>query len=724
MVARPGLAALLVALALPAPVAAPAQTGALPPSAGAPQAPAPATLIADRIDSTKNTLIAEGHVVVLYKGSRLQAQKVTYDRTAGTIQIEGPLVLIDAAGQTKVLANGGELSADLQNGILHSAQMVLQDRIEIASNEFRRVDGRYSRLTTSVTSACKVCAEGQVPLWEIRARHVEHDDVDHRIRFRQAQLRFWGVPVFYLPAFSLPDNTVKRQRGFLTPKLSDSTLFGLGLRMPYFIPFGPSSDLTLLPVISAKNARSLGLRYRQAYDNGALEFRGAVSRDTLRPGKIRGYLFGTGYVDLSDGFKLKFQLQTVSDPDYFLNYGLTQVDRLESGLELIRTRRNEYIDGRLLHFHSIRYGEDNATLPSDVVTGDWVRRFVMPQVGGQASLAFRGLALTRSSEANGVGRDMSRAGLAFNWRRDWMLPEGIVATAIGSVTSDFYSIQQDSSYPGTVVRSVPQAALQLAWPWVRSGAGGVSQVIEPVVQLIESPKTVPVVPNEDSQVSDFDEGNLFSLSHFNGVDGVELGRRVNVGVTWHRYDPTGWTLGVAAGRIWRQEAANGYDPASGLSGTSSGWLIAGQAKRGRLAVINRAVFGNGHGLTKNEMRLSWGIGGTSINTSYIYTVANPASYPSFTTKPTKEWVVDTSFPIYSGWRGVTSWRYNFTSGRADYSSLLLQWRNECMSVDLSLARSYASSTSTSPTMTFGFAVGLVGFGGGSVGSAPVGSCRR
>jgi LPS-assembly protein len=720
---RPAALALGLGLAL-APL-----TGALP-AAGQAAAPAgtaadqPATLIADSVTRSGTTLVAEGHVEVFYKGTRLKAEKITYDQAAATIQVEGPLTLIDATGKTKVLASGAELSADLQNGILHSAQMVLENRIQVAAADMQRVAGRYETLDKTVTSACEVCAAHPVPLWEIRARRVVHDNVTHKIHFQRAQLRFAGVPVFYLPGFSLPDPSVTRTRGFLTPKLSDSTLFGFGAEFPYFLPLGPSRDLTFLPFLSTKGARTMGLRYREAFNNGALEFRGAASNDKIRPGKTRGFLFGTGYFDLPRDFRLKFQLQTVSDPDYFLNYGLTQVDRLESGVELSRTRRDEYIDARVLHFHSIRAGDSNAMLPNDVATADWLRRFRMPVVGGQASLGFRGMALRRSSPADVVGRDLSRAGLAFNWRRDWVLPQGLVLTGIASLTSDLYSVRQDSTYASTIARTVPQAAVQLTWPWVKASGAGAAEVITPVAQLIFAPKTVPAVPNEDSQISDFDEGNLFSLSHFNGIDGVELGNRANLGLTWTRYDPAGWSLGVAAGRIWRQVAAAGYDPASGLSGKASGWLVAVQAKGPQLALTNRTVFGNGGGLTKDELRLAWRNGRYSAATSYIWMVANPATYPSFTAQPTKEWIVDAAFPIRRNWQARTGWRYDVVAHRADTSSLTLAWRNECLSVDLSVARSYASSTSTSASTTFGFSVGLIGFGGGSAASAPVSSCRR
>lgn len=717
------LAPLALALGLGL-AALPAVADAPPTDPGHPEL---ATLIADTVrQHGKGILVAEGHVEVFYKGTRLKAEKITYDQTKGTINVEGPLVLVDNLGRSTLVADGADLSADLQNGILRSAKMVLDNKTEIAAQDARRVDGRYTQLSRAVTSACVVCSANPRPLWEIRASRVIHDEADQSIYFQNAQLRFFGVPVFYLPTLRLPDPSVKRARGFLVPRVSSSTTFGLGVEVPYFLPFGPSRDLTVFPYFASKNATTLGLRYRQAFTNGALEFRGAASRDKIQPGQTRGYLFGDGYFNLPHGFTLKFQLQTVSDPDYFVNYGLSQVDRLESGLELTRTRRDEYIDAELLHFHSIRSGESNATLPTQVAIGQWDRRFTLPGVGGQARLSFRGLALIRTSNADILGRDVSRAGAAFNWRRSWVLPGGMVLDGITSLQGDLYRIRQDSGYPSTIGRAVPQAAVQLSWPWVRQGAGGAAEVIQPVVQLIWSPKSLTAVPNEDSQVSDFDEGNLFSLSHFNGVDGVELGARANLGLIYSRYTPNGWTLNAAAGRIFRQVAPIGFDTASGLGGKETGWLVALQAKWRGWEVTNRAVLSNGRGgITKDELRMSYGQGPYWAGSSYVWMTADSnASYQPLTALPTREWILDAGFPIYRNWTAKTAFRYDFVANRAESQGLAVGWHNECVSLDLSLSRSYASSTSVAPTTTFGFSVGLTGFGGGTAGSPDIGNCRR
>lgn len=706
------LPALALTLALSLPGAALADDTAAP--------PAFATLVADSVTTQPDgTLVAAGHVQVLYKGARLSASRITYDQKAGRLLVEGPLVLVDPDGHNTLLADSADLSADLRNGILESARMVLDQQVQMAASRVDRVDGRYTQLTNSVTSSCQVCAAHPVPLWEIRAKRVIHDQVAQEVYFQDAQLRFAGVPVFYLPSLRLPDPTVKRAPGFLVPSFTASSTFGTALKLPYFLPLGPSRDLWVEPFIGTKSARTVSARYRQAFDTGAIEFDGAISHDAILPGRTRGYFFGSGNFALTDGFRLQFQIQTVSDPDYFVNYGLTQVDRLATGVDLSRTRRDEYIDAKVLHFHSIRSGDDNSTMPTNVASADWVRRYP-GLMGGMGTLSFRSLALVRSSNADIVGRDVSRAGVNASWQRSWLLPGGLIATAEGALQSDLYNVAQDSTYSATILRTLPQVATELRWPLVKGGANGSGQVLEPVAQLIWSPKSAATVPNEDSQLSELDEGNLWSLSHFSGIDGVETGLRANLGLAWTRYAPGGWTLGVTAGRIYRQVDPGTFDPASGLGAKASGWLVATQARWQDFNVINRVVFGDGNGISKEELRLEWSRGRTKIGTSYLLAAPNPSSI-ALSTLPSREWLMDATYPIRRDWTGRVAWRYDFVAKRADASALAFTWRNECISVDLSLSRLYASSTSVAPTTTFGFSVGLVGFGGGTAGPS---QCRQ
>ncbi len=688
-----------------------------------------ATLVADRVSVSGNSLlIAEGNVQVFYRGQSLQATRIQYDRATDRLVIDGPLRLSDGQ-DILLLASQADLSADLTNGVLTSARLVLNRQLQIAANQIFRSGGRYTELSNTVASSCQVCAGNPTPLWEIRARRVVHDQVAQQLYFDQATLRLAGLPVFYLPRLRMPDPTLDRADGFLTPQLRTRSTLGTGIQLPYFKTFGPSRDLTLSPYITTKGTRSIDLRYRQTLSFGAFEVNGALSRDRLRPGDVRGYVLGTGAFALPRNFTLGVRLERVSDEAYFLDYGISEKDRLDSRIEVSRTRRNEYISARLVSFQSIRAGENNDTLPS--LLGDFTfhRRFSGGPIGGEAGLRFQTHSHDRRSDdprdldgdGQADGRDLSRASLRLDWRRNWVLPAGIIGSVLGEATADVYSIQQDTAFQGNTTRFDGAAAVELRWPWVRAERGGASHVIEPVVQLVVNSRTSGDVPNEDSALVEFDEGNLFALGRFAGADARERGVRANIGVSWTRYDPMGWSLGATMGRVVRTDDLGQFGPSSGLDGRLSDWLLALQVglPEGFL-ITNRLILNNDFGLSKAEMRLDLTQEKYGLSSSYVLVRADPQENRLI---DAQELVFDGRYTLAGNWTGKASGRYDFVADRAASAGLGLEFRNECLSVDVSLSRRFTSSTNVKPTTDFGLQVDLLGFGGGGK-AGPARTCRR
>ncbi len=692
----------------------------------------PASLIADRVIlSGDDTLTAEGAVVVHYRGARLTAERIVYDSRTDLLTIEGPIRLTDDGG-TVVLADAAELSRDLTEGVLTSARLVLDQQLQIAATEMsRKQGGRYTQLDRVVASACEVCPSNPTPLWEIRARRVVHDREERQLYFDHAQFRVAGLPIFYAPRLRMPDPTLDRATGFLLPRFRTTSALGAGVKLPYFIAIGDSRDLTLTPYVSLDRTRTLEFRYRQAFATGRMEFSGALSRDDLIQGKTRGYLFGEGSFDLPRDFALDVALQTVTDDAYLLDYGVSDIDRLASGLAVTRTRRNEHISARFFRYWSIRPGDDNAVLPTLVGDMTFQRRFSPRYLGGTGQFRFQTHSHRRSSsldtDVNGDGvadgRDVARATLMTDWRRNWTLTNGMVVSGGFQAAADVYAIHQDDSFPGTVTRFTPAAAVELRWPWVKTEArGGAAQVIEPVVQLVWSPDSTATVPNEDSQIATLDEGNLFGFSRFPGADRHELGTRVNVGVGWTRHAPSGWSLGVTAGRVFRASDLDQFGAGSGLDGTSSDWLVATQVETaGGITVMNRALFDDSLDFSRDELRIGYRTPRYDLTAGYLWLVADPTEGRL---QESSELVFDAGWNFAQNWRGEIGGRYDFEAASAARASFGLQYRNECATIDLSLSRRFTSSTSVAADTDFNLAVVLAGFGTGTDGRSYRRSCLR
>ncbi|MGR3378542.1 LPS-assembly protein LptD [Salipiger abyssi] len=711
--ARPLCLAALLALSAPLPVLAQTTTIA---ADAQDESTEPALLIADSVfveDGTR--LVASGNVEALHDGMRMTATRILFDQENGTLTIEGPIRITDEAGNL-LLADAAEMEEGLRNGLLKGARMVMDDQLQLAAVEAQRVEGRYTQLSRVAVTSCQVCGRNQVPLWQIRANRVIHDQDERQLYFEGAQFRLLDVPIFWLPHMRLPDPSLKRARGFLTPTIRSTTLLGTGLRVPYFIPLGDHQDITLTPYVSSET-RTLEARYRRAFANGMIEVNGAVTKDTLRPDDTRGYLFIEGDFDLRDDFKLEFDIQSVSDDAYFNEYDYGPSERLESALTVSRARRDEYIQGDLLYYETLRAAEENDTQPSTMINAMYERRFFPTRMGGELRLGAMVHSHYRrsdldidSNDDDSVvdGRDMARLSAEASWQRRWTLAGGIRAGISGYLWADRYAVRDDAASDSEASQFTPGAALELRWPLIRRGAYGERTLLEPVLQYGWVGGERPDIPNDESTRVEFDEANLLSLSRFPADDRHERGRLLAAGLRWLHEAPAGWTAALTLGRVWRDRVDDDFSRSSGLEGEASDWLIAGGFTNPLgLRISARGLLDESAEFSKAEARASWANARMDLGATYVMQVQDADEDRD---EGQAEWGFDGSYRINRHWTGSAEWRYDLADQRLDRTGLGLQYRNECVQVDFSVMRKFASSTNLEPSTDFGLTVALTGFG--------------
>jgi len=725
------VAACLAALTL-APAAAPGQQRR-PPQA----APAPALLVADDVTiDAGQTLTATGNVEAVYDGQRLKARSIRYDRTTDRLTITGPLTLDD--GQyTIVLADEGQLDRDLRNGILTGARVVMDDQLQLAANQVSRNDGRYSTLYKAAVTSCRVCGEGDVPLWQIRARRVIHDAETRQIFMEGVQFRIGRVPVAYFPRLRLPDPTVERLTGFLTPTLYNSSLLGFGVKVPYFIRLGDDKDLTLSPYITTKT-RTLEFRYRQDFVSGGIEFEGAVSDDDLARRERRGYVFGRGVFALPQDYVLEFDIEAVRDDAYLVDYGYSGKDRLDSEISIERVRRDEWRRAALTYFHTLRAGETNATLPTSVGNLDYEKRYFPTRVGGELRFAAQahGHYRTSSLRTDGPdidrfadGRDVARLTASADWLRSWTLAGGVRAAFQTGVAVDHIDVRGAAATSRSqFTDAVPSAALTLRYPLAKTTARGTVHMIEPVVQLAWVGGSTPNIANDESTRSEFDEGNLLSLSRFSGNDRRERGLSAVYGLNWTMSTPGGLRSTFSLGQIVRESAQlettgeQSFSLSSGLDGATSDLLVAGQiATQNGLTLTARSLFDDAFGTTKAEARAGWRNAAVDLGATYIWLPNDPREDRGGTVS---EWAFDASYRVSRHWTGSAEWRYDVASDENVNAGVGVTYTNECVDVTLSASRRFTSSTILEPSTDISLTVGLRGFSARAEDKSYVRECKK
>ncbi|ARE39652.1 Outer membrane protein Imp, required for envelope biogenesis [Rhodovulum sp. P5] len=689
-----------------------------------------ATLVADSVSVGDNRrLVATGHVEVLYGDIRLTAPRVAYDRENDTLSIDGP-IRVTTENDTVILASAAELSPDLAEGILYSARMVMDRELQIAAADIQRMGGRYTVLNKTVASVCRICSESQEPLWQIRAERVIHDEERQRLFFTNARLELLGVPVFYLPRLSIPDPSLKRATGFLSPKIRTSDILGTGVKIPYFIAIGDHQDVTLTPYVS-EETRTLEWRYRRAFRAGDIELNGAFSNDDLKQTSTRAFLFAEGTFDLPKDFTLEFDLKMVSDPDYLFDYDFSDDNRLENTISINRTRKDELIQGDLAYFEPLRDTATDSSNPARTGDVSYRRRFVPPVIGGIAGFTLSGRGAYRNSsqdtdgsdyDSYGDGMDVTRVSAGLDWRGDHVFSNGMVLAAIGAVDMDLYYVNDDIELEGTHTRITPAAALELRWPFAASTASGGTHVLEPLLQLAWSDQDDGNIPDEDSILLEFDEANLTALSRFPGEDAREAGLRASIGLGWTWTDPSGWSVGTTVGRILRAEDLGQFSQGSGLDGLTSDWMSVLQLSLpSNLLLWNRTLFDDSYDVTKTDLRVNWTPGRFALGTSYTW-IAPDASVGR--NDKVSEWELEASYQFHDYWTGRTDWRYDAVERNYYDAGVGLMFQNDCLTVDLSVSRRFSSSTTRRESTDFALLVQFAGFGSSSSGTAQARRCTR
>ncbi|HAW48690.1 MAG TPA: LPS-assembly protein LptD [Roseovarius sp.] len=700
--------------------------------------PDPAMLVADDVMlGTDNRLIARGNVEAFHDGRRLTAREIVYDRATDRLEITGPLSLTEDEGETVVVADSASLDRDLVNGILRGARMVMQDQLQLAAHRMRRTDARVTELYKASVTSCRICETGRPPLWQIRARRMIHDSEKRRLYFYDAQLRVLDTPVLYLPRLRMPDGSVDRATGFLTPEFVNSTLLGSGVRVPYFIVLDDHRDLTVAP-FWATDSRRIELRYRQAFRNGDIEINTALSDDDFNPRSTRGYLFATGRFGLPRDFFLRFDLELASDDTFLLDHGFSTKNRLRSGVSIERARRDEYTRLALDHFQSLRVNESDSTLPSIVADGEYTRRIFPSRLGGELSLTALAHSHYRTSSLRidgpdfdifADGHDVTRFTTEANWQRQWALSSGVLATVETGLALDHFEIAQI----GVTARSqateiTPSAAVRLRWPLMKTTRGGVVHVIEPVAQLAWSGGSNPDIPFEESTAVEFDEGNLFNISRFPSSGRRERGVSGAVGLSYARVSPEGWEGRLALGHVIRDErlleptGAPSFTRSSGLRDRRSDLLVAAQYRnQSGLVVTGRSLFDDVFDTTKAEARVSWQNARTDLGATYTWLPSDPAEQRPSTVS---EWSFDGHHRFADNWTASAEWRYDAATDRSIQAGAGITYTNECVDITLSVSRRFTSSTILEPETNIGFIVGLRGFSAASRDKSFTRTCRK
>ncbi len=541
----------------------------------------PVLITADQIvhDENLGVVVASGNVELSRGQQIVLADSVSYNLRTEVVSASGNVSLLDPDGHV-VFANFAELTGDLREGFIRDVRILLSDRSRLAAATGIRVGGNRSILKSGVFSPCELCREDptRAPLWQIKAAEVEHDQEAKVIRYRDAWMEIFGIPIIYTPYFEHPDPTVERQSGFLAPIFGGSGNLGTTYQQPYFWAISKDRDFTFSPIFTTKQGVVGVGRYREVFPNGAIDLRGSATisdreRDdgTIESDVFRGHIDSTARFDINDSYRMGVDVQRTTDDTYLRLYDFSSVSELTSRAFAEGFNGRNYLAINNYLYQGLRSPDDDSTLPIILPLAEYNYMSDPGVAGGKYTLDASLLALTRTT-----GRDSRRLSVALGWELPYTGPAGDVYNLVARVQGDGYWVDgvdpnSDAVNPtnatenGLTGRIFPQLALQWRYPWVRH-SGTMHQVVEPIAQVVLAPNgsNPGKIPNEDSQDFEFDDTNLFSINRFTGVDRVSSGTRVDYGLKWTVTGDGGGSASAFVGQSYRLHEDAVFEEGSGV----------------------------------------------------------------------------------------------------------------------------------------------------------------
>jgi LPS-assembly protein len=230
-------------------------------------------------------------------------------------------------------------------------------------------------------------------------------------------------------------------------------------------------------------------------------------------------------------------------------------------------------------------------------------------------------------------------------------------------------------------------------------------------------------PAEESRQATLDTGNLFSFSRFPAGDRVEAGLRANLGLGYTRHDPSGWSLGLAFGRVVRAEDEDQFEGIEALDGVRSDWLLAARLDLDAgLSLDGRALVDDDMEANLLETQLGWRGDALDLAGTYTWLAQAPGQDEP---ERVNQWRLDGALRVNERWRASADIAYDLERERAADAALGIEYRANCVTVDLGLRQRYTSQRQQEPSTSVGFQIALTGFGGTSEGPRPRnGACLR
>ncbi|MEX0697939.1 MAG: LptA/OstA family protein, partial [Dongiaceae bacterium] len=337
-------ATLSFGLVLPVPgLAQPLPGSALGSTIAMPSIPADEKMLVESdqlvYDYDNNTVSAVGNVRIYYAGFTLEAERVTYDQNTGRLIASGNVKLVEPSGAA-FYSEYFDITDDFRDGFVQSLRVETPDRTYFSAESAERSGGETTTFNNSSYTACEPCRDNpdKPRLWNVKAKKIVVDHREQMVYFTDAQLEFFGLPIAWLPYFAVPDPSVKRKSGWLSPGAGYEQRVGVFVSTPYYWAPAPNFDVTFTPTVFSRQGLLTDVEWRHRLAHGTYSIRGAgiyqldpsAFAGTDGDRALRGGIRTTGEFYINKDWTLGWDGTLSTDRAFTRNYHVLNEDTSET----------------------------------------------------------------------------------------------------------------------------------------------------------------------------------------------------------------------------------------------------------------------------------------------------------------------------------------------------------------------------------------------------------
>ena len=481
---------------------------------------------ADQIIANPNgTLQAQGNVMVRHGSVSVKAEALSFNQKTNSIKFMQISEFYDGQ-EIRFLAREADINNELSEGIIKAATLFLDETIRIKADEVNLKNGEISDVNRiSMVTSCEEC-NGKKPNWHLSASSAKRDVENANIVYKDVTVRVKGIPVAYMPYLRMPDPSVDRARGFLVPEAVLTSNLASGLKLPYFIPMGISSDILVTPYLSSKT-KTLEFRYRKKFRKGDLTFNGAFSDDDLGDGSLRYFNQLFGNFKFGHGVDLNFNVGRVRDTSYLGDYAYSEESDLYSEFFLGKTivEKKQFFDGDLSYLREKE--KDNFLNEYYSLFGAYVREIDLSNLPGKLRLSANLNSSINVNDNNSVSRPPSSALLGIDYNQLNYLKSIKFSTQLFSNLSSFVN----SADSGTTSEefSLQYGALSsISTPSYIEGAGKIL-FFNPNLTVAWNGQENDIVGDYFIGMEELSWGNIYSGKKISSTTESETGLSISLG---------------------------------------------------------------------------------------------------------------------------------------------------------------------------------------------------